>query len=236
MTKEDNQDNSSANSERYFIQNIAAESLVEQRRARRWGVFFKLLAFGYIGFGLLLAGRNGLFNFQFDEQEEHTAVVNIEGKIAADTGASAKRIVAGLEAAFKDDKTANILLNVNSPGGSPVQAEVVFNEIRRLKSENQDIPLYAVIGDIGASGGYYIAAAADKIYAEKSSLVGSIGVRSGGFGFVETLEKFGVERRVLTSGDNKAFLDPFSPMREEEVEHMESLLVNIHEQLSLIHI
>ena len=220
----------SSGGERLFIEQIAAESLKEQRTARRWGVFFKCLAFSYIGFGLLLAGRNGLFNLQFEEPEEHTAVVNVEGEIAADSSASAKRIVAGLEAAFESDKTKAVILLVNSGGGSPVQSAVVFDEVQRLRAEHEDVPLYSVISDIGASGGYYIASAADKIYAEKASLVGSIGVRSGGFGFVETLDKFGVERRVLTSGDNKAFLDPFSPMKDDEVAHMETLLDSIHQQ------
>lgn len=220
----------SSGGERLFIEQIAAESLKEQRIARRWGVFFKCLAFGYIGFGMILAGRNGLFNLQFEEPEEHTAVVNVEGEISADSSASAKRIVAGLEAAFKSVKTKAVILVVNSGGGSPVQSAVVFDEVQRLRAEHKDIPLYSVISDIGASGGYYIAAAADKIYAEKASLVGSIGVRSGGFGFVETLDMFGVERRVLTSGENKAFLDPFSPMKDDEVAHMETLLDSIHQQ------
>lgn len=216
--------------ERDVIEKIATESLKEHRRSRRWGIFFKLLAFGYIAIGLLIASRNGAFDFSLSELESHTAVIDVNGTIAADTDANAQRIVAGVKAAFENKNTAGVILRINSPGGSPVQSGRVFDEVRRLRSEHENIPLYAVIGDIGASGGYYIAAAADKIYADKSSLVGSIGVRSGGFGFVGTLDKFGVERRLITSGENKAFLDPFAPVKEDEVAHMESLLASIHEQ------
>jgi len=200
------------------------------RRARRWGIFFKLLGFAYVAVALLLAGRNGLFDFSFSKPEGHTAVVDVYGPIASDKGASAQRIVAGVKAAFEHEGTAGIILRINSPGGSPVQSGRVYDEVRRLRAEHEDIPLYAVIEDISASGGYYIAASADKIYADKGSLVGSIGVRSGGFGFVGTLDKLGIERRLITSGDNKAFLDPFSPVKQDEVAHMETLLADIHEQ------
>lgn len=216
--------------ERGVIEKIATESFKEQRRARRWGVFFKILGFAYVATALLLAGRSGLFDFSFSAPEKHTAIVDVKGPISADDSASAKRIVAGVKAAFEDESTAGVILRINSPGGSPVQSGQVYDEVRRLRAEHEDIPLYAVIGDICASGGYYIAAAADKIYADKGSLVGSIGVRSGGFGFVGTLEKLGIERRLITSGNNKAFLDPFSPVKQEEVAHMETLLANIHEQ------
>ncbi len=216
--------------ERSVIEKVATESLKEQRRSRRWSVFFKLLTFAYIGLGLLLASGKGLFDFSFDQSVRHTAVVDVNGAIAADSEANASRIVAGVKAAFANENTAGVILRINSPGGSPVQSGRVFDEVRRLRDEHEDTPLYAVIGDIGASGGYYIAAAADKIYADKSSLVGSIGVRSGGFGFVDTLDKLGVERRLITSGDNKAFLDPFAPLKADEVAHMETLLDNIHEQ------
>ncbi len=216
--------------ERSVIEKIATESITERRRARRWGVFFKTLGFAYVAIALLLAGRNGGFNFSFSQPATHTAVVDVSGPIAADESASASRIIAGVKAAFEDKNTAGIILRINSPGGSPVQSGQVFDEIRRLRAEHEDVPLYAVIKDICASGGYYIAAAADKIYADKGSLVGSIGVRSGGFGFVDTMEKLGVERRVITSGNNKAFLDPFLPVKPEEVAHMQTLLADIHEQ------
>lgn len=216
--------------ERGVIEKIATESVKEQRRARRWGIFFKLLGFAYVAVALLLAGRNGLFDLSFSKPEGHTAVVDVYGPIASDEGANAQRIVAGVKAAFEDEGTAGIILRINSPGGSPVQSGRVYDEVRRLRAEHEDIPLYAVIEDISASGGYYIAASADKIFADKGSLVGSIGVRSGGFGFVGTLDKLGVERRLITSGDNKAFLDPFSPVKQDEVAHMETLLADIHEQ------
>ena len=216
--------------ERSVIEKIATESLKEQRRARRWSVFFKALGFAYVAIALLLAGRNGAFNLSLSTPENHTAVVDVEGVIASDSNASASRIVAGVKAAFENPGTAGVILRINSPGGSPVQSGRIYDEVKRLREEHEDIPLYAVIEDIGASGGYYIAASADKIFADKGSLVGSIGVRSGGFGFVDTIDKLGVERRVITSGSNKAFLDPFLPVKPDEVAHMESVLANVHEQ------
>jgi len=220
--------------ERDVISTLALDSLKEQRRARRWGIFFKLLGFGYVAVALLLAFRNNLFDFNFSEPEKHTAIVDVAGPIGAGEQASADRIVAGVTAAFADENTAGVILRINSPGGSPVQSGRVFDEVRRLRAEHPDTPLYAVIEDLCASGGYYIAAAADKIYADKASLVGSIGVRSGGFGFVNTMDKLGVERRLITSGNNKAFLDPFSPLKEDEVNHMEALLGDIHEQFKSV--
>jgi len=192
--------------EQSVIEKIATESLKEQRRARRWSVFFKTLGFAYVAIALLLASRNGVFNFSLSAPESHTAVVDVKGVIASDADASARRIVAGVKAAFENENTAGVVLRINSPGGSPVQSGRIYDEVRRLREEHKDIPLYAVIEDIGASGGYYIAASADKIFADKGSLVGSIGVRSGGFGFVDTIDKLGVERRLITSGNNKAFL------------------------------
>ncbi len=218
------------NWERSVIEKLATESIKEQRRSRRWGIFFKLLGFGYFAVVLLLAFGKGLLNMPFGETEKHTAIVDISGPIAIGEAANADTIVAGVKAAFNDENTAGVILRINSPGGSPVQSGRVFDEVRRLRAEHPETPLYAVIEDLCASGGYYIAAAADKIYADKASLVGSIGVRSGGFGFVGTMDKLGVERRVITSGNNKAFLDPFSPLKEDEVAHMETLLADIHEQ------
>ncbi len=216
--------------ERSVIEKIATESLKEQRRARRWSIFFKMLGFAYVGIALLLASKNGVFNFSLSTPESHTAIVDVKGVIASNENASAGRILAGVKAAFEHENTAGVILRINSPGGSPVQSGQIYDEVRRLREEHEDIPLYAVIEDIGASGGYYIAASADKIFADKGSLVGSIGVRSGGFGFVDTIDKLGVERRVITSGNNKAFLDPFLPIKPEEVTHMENVLANVHEQ------
>jgi len=216
--------------ERSIIEKLATESLKEQRRNRRWGIFFKLLGFGYLAAVMLLAFGKGLLQWPGASIEKHTAIVDVNGPIASGEPASADRIVAGVKAAFEDEATAGIILRINSPGGSPVQSGRVFDEVRLLREEHPDIPLYAVIEDLSASGGYYIAAAAEKIYADKGSLVGSIGVRSGGFGFVNSLDKLGVERRLITSGDNKAFLDPFSPLKADEVAHMETLLEDIHQQ------
>ncbi len=220
--------------ERDVISTLALDSLKEQRRARRWGIFFKLLGFGYVAVALLLAFRNNLFDFNFSEPEKHTAIVDVAGPIGAGEQASADRIVAGVTAAFADENTAGVILRINSPGGSPVQSGRVFDEVKRLREMNPDVPLYAVIEDLCASGGYYVAAAADKIYADKASLVGSIGVRTGGFGFVDTMQKLGVERRLITAGENKAFLDPFSPLKSDEVAHMESLLDEIHLQFKAV--
>ena len=216
--------------ERSIIEKLATESLKEQRRTRRWGIFFKLLGFGYVAAVMLLAFGKGLFQWPGTAAEKHTAIVDVSGPIAIGEPASADRIVAGVKAAFEDESTAGVILRINSPGGSPVQSGRVFDEVRRLREEHPDTPLYAVIEDLSASGGYYIAAAAEKIYADKGSLVGSIGVRSGGFGFVDTMDKLGVERRLITSGNNKAFLDPFSPVKADEVAHMETLLEDIHQQ------
>lgn len=216
--------------ERSVIEKLATESIKEQRRSRRWSVFFKALAFAYVAFAMLMAYGKGLFNFSFSEIEQHTAVVDVSGMIASGEAASAERIIAGVRAAFEDESTAGVILRINSPGGSPVQAGKVFDEVKRLRAEHPDTPLYAVVEEMCASGGYYIAAVADKIYADKASLVGSIGVISGGFGFVDTMEKAGVERRVFTSGDNKAFLDSFAPLKENEVAHWNSVLADIHEQ------
>jgi len=220
--------------ERRIVEKLALDALREQRRARRWGIFFKLFGFGYLTLVLLLAFRDQIFNFQFGEAEKHTAVVDVSGPIASGEAASANRILAGAKAALADADTAGLILRINSPGGSPVQAGRVFDEIKKLRDEHPDTPVYAVIEDICASGGYYVAAAADKIYADKASLVGSIGVRSGGFGFVDTMGKLGVERRLITAGENKAFLDPFSPLKGEEVAHMETLLDEIHQQFKQI--
>jgi protease-4 len=187
----------------------------EQRRSRRWGIFFKLLTFVYL-FGIL-----ALFTPLMDmdkaaaRSSSHTALIEVRGMIADKESASADNIVSSLRAAFEDSKTKGVILRINSPGGSPVQSGYVYDEIRRLRAEHPAIKLYAVITDLGASGAYYIASAADQIYADKASLVGSIGVTAAGYGFVGTMEKLGVERRTYTSGEHKSFLDPFQPQKRE---------------------
>lgn len=162
--------------------------------------------------------------------EKHTALIEVKGVIAADTMSSAEKVISSLQAAFKDKNTKGVVLRINSPGGSPVQAGHINDEIHRLRLKYPQIPVYAVVSDICASGGYYVAVAADKIFVDKASLVGSIGVLMDGFGFAGTLEKLGVERRLLTAGENKGFLDPFTPLDPAQKKYAESLLKEIHEQ------
>ncbi|QKE62887.1 signal peptide peptidase SppA [Aquipseudomonas campi] len=202
----------------------------EQRRARRWGIFFKALTFIYL-FGAL-----ALFIPKLDLQQsagvgkEHTALIEVRGMIMADEEASADNVVSSLRAAFEDTKTKGIVLRINSPGGSPVQSGYIYDEIKRLRGEYPDTKVYAVISDLGASGAYYIASAADQIYADKASLVGSIGVTAATFGFVGVMEKVGVDRRVYTSGEHKAFLDPFQPQKAEETQFWQGVLETTHKQ------
>jgi protease-4 len=220
---------SGGNWERGVIEKLALEALKEQRRARRWGIFFKLLTFAYLTFLLIM-----FLDWRGDAERlagtKHTALVDVIGVIDSKGNASADHVTGALQSAFKDKNTQGVILRINSPGGSPVQAGIIYDEIRRLRAKYPDLPMYAVVEDVCASGGYYIASAADKIYVDKASLVGSIGVLMDQFGFVETLEKLGVERRVLTAGENKAFLDPFAPMQPTHVEHAKKLLGEIHAQ------
>jgi len=216
------------NWERQVIEKLALAALKEQRRSRRWGIFFKLLGFAYLTLLLLIAldwrAQDGL------TAGKHTALVEVVGVIDPKGNASADRVTAALQGAFKDKNTQGVVLRINSPGGSPVQAGIIYDEIRRLRGVYPNVPMYAVVEDICASGGYYIAAAADRIYVDKASIVGSIGVVMDGWGFTGTMEKLGVERRVLVSGENKAFLDPFSPVDEKHKKHAESMLDDIHKQ------
>src|SRR5690606_22691489 len=202
----------------------------EQRRARRWGIFFKLLTFIYLFVALVMLLP--AFDLQKSAARglEHTALVEVRGMIADEEAASADNIVTALRAAFEDPKTKGVVLRINSPGGSPVQSGYIYDEIRRLRELHKDIKVYAVIADLGASGAYYIASAADEIYADKASLVGSIGVTAASFGFVDAMSKLGVERRVYTSGEHKAFLDPFQPQKQEETEFWQGVLNTTHQQ------
>ncbi len=215
--------------ERGLLEKVVTATLVEKRRARRWGVFFKLFAVSYLMVLLWL-----FFPEQVAEsvksQEQHTALVDVTGIIAPETKAGADKIVEGLRSAFKDKKTKAVILRINSPGGSPVQAGYVYDEIRRLRKKHEEIPVYAVIADVGASGAYYIAAAADAIYADKASVVGSIGVLMNGFGFVQAMEELGIERRLLTAGAHKGIMDPFSPIMEGDEAHVRNLLEKLHRQ------
>ena len=214
--------------EREVVTKLAEASLKEQRRSRRWGIIFKLLTFAYIGVILFMIGEASLTTVA--SNEKHTALVDLTGVIADKEKASADHIVTGLRDAFENENAAGVILRINSPGGSPVQSGYIYDEIQRLRKENPDTPLYAVVTDICASGGYYIAAAADKIYADKASIVGSIGVRMDNFGFVDAIQKLGIERRTLTAGENKALLDPFMPENMETKAHIQNMLGEIHQQ------
>lgn len=217
--------------ERDTIARLAAASLAEQRRARRWGILFKSLVLLYL-FAVLFAVLNvgPLVGAERGAKGPHTALVEVDGMIAASTSANADRIVRGLREAFESPGTRGVIVRINSPGGSPVQAGLVYDEIRRLREQHPDTPIYAVATDLCASGGYYVAAAADRIYANRASMVGSIGVRFASFGFVEAMDKLGVTRRMITAGENKAMLDPFLPQRAEEVAHIERMVDGIHAQ------
>ena len=216
--------------EQGLIEKLALAAVREQRRARLWGIFFKLLTFAYITVVLLSVLDWKSMGGESLSGDKHTALVDISGVIAARGDASADRITASLQAAFKDKNTQGVILRINSPGGSPVQAGIIYDEIRRLRGIYPSIPMYAVVEDICASGGYYIAAAADRIYVDKASIIGSIGVIMDGWGFTGAMQKVGVERRVLTAGENKAFLDPFSPQDENQKKFAQSLLAEIHAQ------
>ncbi|AOE61550.1 S49 family peptidase [Pseudomonas corrugata] len=202
----------------------------EQRRARRWGIFFKCLVFIYlfVGLGVIIQAIDLKKNP--GSGSAYTAVIDIEGMIADKEAASADNIIGSLQAAFEDSKVKGVVLRINSPGGSPVQAGYVYDEIVRLRAAHPDIKVYAVIADLGASGAYYIASAADQVYADKASLVGSIGVTAAGYGFVETLDKLGIERRVYTAGEHKSFLDPFQPQKPEETAFWQGVLDTTHKQ------
>ncbi len=227
------QNNAEADSkfEQALVNQIAREFLTEQRRARRWSIAFKLFIAIYMMFFLViyLIDKTGISPGDLKDGK-HTALVDIQGIISSSEQARADYVTASLRAAYEDSNTAGIIIRINSPGGSPVQAGHVNDEIKRLKNEHPDIPVYAVISDLCASGGYYIAVAADRIYADKASLVGSIGVVMASFGFVDAIDKLGIERRLYHAGEHKAFLDPFSPEQDEELEHIDQLLDGIYQQ------
>ena len=217
------------NWERDVIAKLASDALAEQKRSRRWGIVFKVLTFTYL-FVPLFIGLGWMGQGDGIQVGDHTALVELNGVIAADSQANADDVTAGLKAAFEADGTRAVVLRINSPGGSPVQSAVINNEIRRLRELHPDIPLYAVVEDICASGGYFVAVAADQIFVDRASIVGSIGVLMNGFGFTGAMDKLGVERRLLTAGDNKGFLDPFSPLDDGQRSHAREMLGEIHAQ------
>ena len=214
---------------RDLVNRLAFAAVDEQRRARRWSVFFKILLALYLLLLLFLYLPTDWSDLG-KVSGKYTALVNLKGVISDSTEASADKIITGLRNAFEDENTAGVILRANSPGGSPVQSAYIYDEIRRLRELYPDTPLYAVVTDMCASGCYYVASAADEIYVDKSSIVGSIGVRMDSFGFVDTLDKLGVERRLYTAGKSKGFLDPFTPSKASDVEHVKGLLENIHSQ------
>ncbi|HDZ57583.1 MAG TPA: signal peptide peptidase SppA [Pseudomonas xinjiangensis] len=213
-----------------LLENTLQASIQEQRRSRRWGIFFKSLTFVYLIGAFLLFSPLGSLDNSAGVNEPHTAVIELRGTIADLEEASADNLITSLRRAFEDTNTRGVVLRINSGGGSPVQSGYVYDEIKRLRGKYPDIRVYAVIADIGASGAYYIAAAADEIYADKASLVGSIGVTAAGFGFVETLDKLGVERRTYAAGEHKTFLDPFQPEKPEERAFWQTVLNDTHQQ------
>jgi protease-4 len=214
--------------ERRLITKLAQASLKEQKRARRWSIFFKFLIFGYITFVLLLFVEPDIDKAKI--AKSHTALVELQGIIADGETASADNIVTALKSAFEDEKTEGVILRINSPGGTPVQAGYIYDEIVRLREKYPETPLYAVVSDMAASGGYYVASAADEIFASNSSIVGSIGVRMDSFGVVDAMDKLGIESRTLTAGEHKALLDPFSPVDEKAQQHLQAMIDEIHQQ------
>jgi protease-4 len=201
-------------------------SIKEQRARRRWGIFFKSIFIVYILFLTysFMGSDDGMTT-----RKPFTAVIAIEGEISADKDASAENIIPLLRKAFGNPNAKAVMLRINSPGGAPVQTSEMLSEIKHLRSKYPDKKLYAVIEDVGASAAYMLACAADEIYADEASLVGSIGVLSESFGFVDTMKKLGVERRLFTSGSNKGMLDPFSPLKPNQIKMLQTELDLLHD-------
>lgn len=221
-TNDGNQDNT----ERSILEDLARENLRERKRGRRWGIFFKTIFILYLITVTVILSMEGISK----PAGEHTALVSLEGTIARGADVDADMVTEGLRNAFKAEDAKAVILRINSPGGSAVQASRINAEMHRLREKYPDKPLYAVLGDICASGGYYAAVGAERIYADPASIVGSIGVLLNSFGLVEALDKIGVERRLLTAGEHKGFLDPFSPMSEFDREHAREMLDQVHQQ------
>ena len=222
-----NSDQKAEGWERPLIEKLAMEQINESRRSRRWGIFFKSLAFLYAFIILGLMIPADITDTKI-KKEGHTAIIEIKGIISDETEASADNVITGMRDAFEDKETKAVILRINSPGGSPVQSAYIHDEIVRLSEKHEDIPVYAVVTDICASGGYYIASAADQIYVNKSSIVGSIGVLLDGYGFVDSMDKIGAERRLMTAGEHKAIMDPFSPLKDFDQQHLQGLLDELH--------
>ena len=216
------------NWEKQTIEKIAMESLIQQKNSRRWGIFFKSVSLIYLGWVLLFVLSTS--NNSTMATGDFTALIDLNGEIGTDLEISATNIKKSLKEVYENPGTKALILAINSPGGSPVQSGIINDEITRYKLLNPHIPVYAVIGDICASGGYYIAVAADKIFVDKASIVGSIGVLMNGFGFDKAIKNLGIERRLITSGENKGILDPFLPLKPKQRDFMQGLLKEVHDQ------
>ncbi len=212
------------------LEKLVFASLKEQRSRRRWGIFFKLFIAAYLVFLLFLYLSPESPTKVMAEQKAHAALIDVKGPIFAGSKSSADDIIESLKAAFDSPGTKGVILRINSPGGSPVQADEIYNEIKRQRKKHPNIKIYAVCTDICASGAYYVAAAADDIYANPASLVGSIGVILNGFGFVDSMKKLGVERRVIIAGHNKDFLDPFTPLKPAQRQEAQRMVDDVHQQ------
>ncbi|MCS0591757.1 S49 family peptidase [Massilia norwichensis] len=217
------------NWERETLERLVFATVREQRAARRWGIFFKL-SFLLLALLAIWAYSDFYTGSDIESLGRHTALIEIDGTIDDEGSGASDTVIPSLNKAFADAGSAAVVLRINSPGGSPVQAGIIVDEIQRLKKGYPNKPLYVVVDEICASGGYYIAAAADKIYVNKASIVGSVGVLMDGFGFTGLMDKLGVERRLLTAGENKGFLDPFSPQSDKQKQHALAMLNEIHEQ------
>ncbi len=217
-----------ANWEREAIENIALTAIKEQKRNRFWSILFKTLTFVYL-FLILFYMLNWIGGNSTRSTSSHTALIDIQGEIGVDQ-VNADSVISSLQEAYENKHTKGVILRINSPGGSPVQAGIINDEVKRQRKLHPNIPVYAVVEDICASGGYYIAVAADKIYVDKASIIGSIGVLMDGFGFTGAMKKFGVERRLMTAGENKAMLDPFSAVNPKHQVLAQKMLNEIHQQ------
>jgi protease-4 len=201
---------------------------IENRRNRRWSNFFKIVTFLYLFILLFIfLGKPG---DQVNSSGDFTALVKLNGIISSESEINAEDAIKSLQKAMKNDGSKGLIVSINSPGGSPVQSAMINDEIKRLKSIYPEKPIKVVVEDVCASGGYFIAVAADDIYANKSSIVGSIGVLMNGFGFDQAIEKLGIERRLMTAGKNKGILDPFQPIDSTHREHVQQLLDEVHQQ------
>ena len=214
--------------EKQTIEKIAMESLVQQKASRRWSVFFKSVSLIYLGWVLFFVLSSS--NSSTIASGDFTALITLNGEIGVDSEVSAINVKSSLKEVYENPGTKALILSINSPGGSPVQSGIINDEINRYEALHPKIPIYAVIEDICASGGYYIAVAADKIFVDKASIVGSIGVLMNGFGFDKAINNLGIERRLITSGENKAILDPFLPIQPKQKEFMQNLLKEVHSQ------